>query len=225
MASVSTSFPIVIVSNDVGFFKVNATDLTVTPFKELMTVVDFIHVSHDTIYFLAKVNHTVLSYVFGLSNVKYEVMSVSADMLVSIMCNIVPCTDEIKAFCNDPVNTSMFHIMYNFFRGVIVQNSQPVSPATIDVPSMEVTKDDALTIDELIAQWDVANDSSDSIDEILMDLSNEDIFGVNTNTDAQWEETNVCFDPIDEILMELSNEDIICHTDDIDIDMDLFVEA
>ncbi len=195
MASVSTSFPIVIVSNDVGFFKVNAMDLTVTPFKELMTVVDFIHISHDTIYFLAKVNHTVLSYVFALSNVKYEVMSVSADTLVSIMCNTVPCTDEIKAFCKDPVNTCMFHIMYNYFRGVIVQNSQPISPSTIEVPSMEVAKDDAPTIDELIAQWEVANDSFDPIDDILMDLSNEDIHYANT------------------IL------------DDVDMDMDLFAEV
>ena len=200
MASVSTSFPIVIVSNDVGFLKVNATDLTVTPFKELLTAVDFIHVSHDTIYFLAKVNHTVLSYVFALSNVKYEVVSVSADTLVTIMCNLVPCTNEIRAFCNDPVNTCMFHIMYNYFRGVIVQanivqNAQPISPSNIEVASMELPKDDAPTIDELIVEWKEANDSFDPIDEILMDLSSEDILYANTVLD------------------------------DVDMDMDLFVEV
>jgi hypothetical protein len=176
------------VSNDVGFFKVNATDLTVTPFKELMMAVEFIHVSHDTMYFITKVNHSVLSFVFALSNVKYEVSSVSADTLVTIMFNLVQFTDEIKAFCKDQVNISMFHITYNFMRGVvmqanILQNPQPIASLNIEVPAMEVPKDDALTIDELIAQWETASDSFDPIDEILMDLSSEDVAYANTIID------------------------------------------
>jgi len=90
--------------------------------------------------------------------------------------------------------------MYNYFRGVIVQanivqNAQPISPSNIEVASMELPKDDAPTIDELIVQWKEANDSFDPIDELLMDLSNEEIHYANT------------------IL------------DDVDMDMDLFAEV
>jgi hypothetical protein len=181
----------VFVSNDVGFFKVDATDLTVTLFQELMTAVEFIHVSHDTMYFLTKINYTVLSYVFALANTKYEVLSVSVDTLVTIMRNLVQFSDEIKAFCKDQVNICMFHITYNFIRGVVMQqnaclhlqNQQTIPSLNIEVPSMEVPKDDALTIDELIAQWDTTSDSFDPIDEILMDLSSEDIAYANTIID------------------------------------------
>jgi hypothetical protein len=82
----------------------------------------------------------------------------------------------------------MFHVMYNFFRDVVIQGNmlqypQPISPSNIEVPSVEVPKDDALTIDELIAQWEEASDSFDPIDEIIMDLSNEDIDYANTIID------------------------------------------
>lgn len=180
----TTVFPVVFVTNEFGFFKVREANLGVTPFKEVMLLVDQMHIAADTMYFFVKVNHTAFVNVMTLANVKYELMVVSAETVVNIMTHVLPCTPEVKAFCKDTVNTSMFHTLYNFYgvcikniQSVIASELQPTTPLTaVTPPSVDLPKDEiSPSIDQLVEQWAESDTSVDPIDAFLMELANEDI--------------------------------------------------
>lgn len=191
-AGASTFFPVVFVTNEYGFFKVREANLGVTPFKEVMLLVDQMHIASDTMYFFVKVNQTAFMHVMTLANVKYEVMTVSAETIVNIMTHVLPCTPEVKAFCKDPINTSMFHTLYNFYgvcikniQSVIASELQPTTLQTANSPSVDQPKDEiSPSIDQLVEQWAESDTSVDPIDAFLMDFSNEDIAIAHANFEA-----------------------------------------
>jgi hypothetical protein len=177
----------VFVTNDIGFFKLSEANLSVTPFKELMVFVDNMHIATDALYFFVKADHTAIANVMTLANVKYELMTVSAETVVNIIQHLQPCTQEVKAFCNDPINTTIFHLMYTFYnvclkniQSAIASQPQPTISQPADLPSVEPIP----SIDQLVDQWVETDASFDPIDAILMDLADEDVAIAHANFEA-----------------------------------------
>jgi hypothetical protein len=189
-AGTPTFYPVVFVTNDIGFFKVSDVNLGMTPFKEFMAFVDQMHIASDAMYLFVKVNHTALAREMTLANVKYDLMFVPVDKIVNIMTHLLPCTPEIKAFCNDPINTAIFHTLYNFYdvclnntQSAMASQPQPTTSQTADSPFVD--KDaDFPSIDQLVEQWADSDTSLDPVDTILMVLTNEDIAIINTNVEG-----------------------------------------
>jgi hypothetical protein len=108
-----TITPIVFVSNDGVFFKVNVIDLSVSPFRELVKTVRKMHTNETYTYLLLRTSSAMVSYVFAQGFVQYEVMNMPWNTVLSIMQNIVevaPSIDDlVKQWeeadkTNDPID-------------------------------------------------------------------------------------------------------------------------
>jgi hypothetical protein len=93
-----TITPIVFVSNDGVFFKVHVIDLSVSPFRALVTTVRKMHTNETYTYLLLRTSCATVKYVFSLGFVQYEVMNMPWDTVLSIMQNTVevaPTIDDL----------------------------------------------------------------------------------------------------------------------------------
>ena len=91
-----TITPIVFVSNDGVFFKVNVIDLSVSPFRELVKTVRKMHTNETYTYLLLRTSCAIVKYVFSLGFVQYEVMNMPWDTVLSIMQNTVEVAPPIE---------------------------------------------------------------------------------------------------------------------------------
>lgn len=92
---------VVFVSHDGIFFRVDATDLTVAPFANIVQYVDKIHADEMNSYFMVKISHLILEYIFSRSSVQYEVMKLNFFDSLKVIFAMVELDTIIRAIDTD----------------------------------------------------------------------------------------------------------------------------
>jgi hypothetical protein len=89
-------YPIVFVSNDGVFFKVTVCDLSVSPFRELIKTARKMHVNETYTYILLRTSCSMITHVFSLGFVRYEVLNLPWNEVLSIIQNVVDIASPVE---------------------------------------------------------------------------------------------------------------------------------
>lgn len=97
----ATNLQIIFVSNDGMFFKVDTTDLTVSPFSNIIKNVHKMHINDVCVHLMVKISHLVLGHILERSSVHYEVLKMSFFDSLKVIFNMTEVDTTVNVIETD----------------------------------------------------------------------------------------------------------------------------